>query len=47
MLTIRPPLDDTLDAFCTDTDAYLEEYQMGLCPGLPSPPRTSSTWRAT
>ena len=24
MTTNRPPLNDTLDAFCTDTDAYLE-----------------------
>ena len=32
MTTNRLPLNDTLNAFCTDTDAYLDgEYQAGRC----------------
>ena len=34
MTTNRPPLNDTLDAFCTDTDAYLEGAPGGPLSGL-------------
>jgi amidase len=34
MTTNRPPLNDTLDAFCTDTDAYLEGASGGTLSGL-------------
>ena len=34
MTTNRPPLNDTLDAFCTDTDAYLEGASGGALSGL-------------
>ena len=38
MTTNRPPLNDTLDAFCTDTDAYLE--------GMSGQPLTGLTFAA-
>ena len=34
MTTSRPPLNDTLDAFCTDTEAYLEGATGGPLSGL-------------
>ena len=34
MTTIRPPLNDTLDAFCTDTEAYLGGSSGGPLSGL-------------
>ncbi len=34
MTTSRPPLNDTLDAFCTDTEAYLEGAPGGPLSGL-------------
>ena len=34
MTTTRPPLNDTLDAFCTDTNAYLEGAPGGSLSGL-------------
>ena len=34
MTTTRPPLNDTLDAFCTDTEAYLEGAPGGPLSGL-------------
>ena len=34
MTSDRPPLNDTLDAFCTDTDAYLDGAPSGLLSGL-------------
>ena len=34
MTTSRPPLNDTLDAFCTDTEAYLEGGTGGPLSGL-------------
>lgn len=34
MTTNRPPLNDTLDAFCTDTDAYLDGAPGGPLSGL-------------
>ena len=34
MTTNRPPLNDTLDAFCTDTEAYLEGAPGGPLSGL-------------
>ena len=34
MTTNRPPLNDTLDAFCTDTEAYLEGVSGGSLSGL-------------
>ena len=34
MTTSRPPLNDTLDAFCTDTEAYLEGAPGGPLAGL-------------
>ena len=34
MTTNRPPLNDTLDAFCTDTDAYMDGAAEGPLSGL-------------
>ena len=34
MTTNKPPLNDTLDAFCTDTDAYVEGVEGGPLSGL-------------
>ena len=47
MTSTRPPIDDPLNAFCTDTEAFLAGAANGPLAGLRFAARTSLTWPDT